>query len=88
MVPKHSGILLNHGKEWIWVSSSEVDEPRACYAEWNKSERTKQISYINGYIWDLEKWYWWTYLQGRDGDTDLEKGIVGTVWEGKSGTNR
>ena len=25
-------ILLSHKKEHIWVSSSEVDEPRACYA--------------------------------------------------------
>ena len=26
-------------KKWIWVSSSEVDEPRACYTEGSKSER-------------------------------------------------
>ena len=30
-------------KEWMWVSSSEVDEPRACNTEWIKSEREKQI---------------------------------------------
>ena len=53
----YSGILLNHKKEWIWFSSSEVDEPRACYSEWSKSEREKQISYINTYIWNLERWY-------------------------------
>ena len=35
-------------KEWIWVSSSEVDETRACYTEasllykWSKLEREKQ----------------------------------------------
>ena len=23
----------------------------------------------NTYIWDLGKWYWWTYLQGRHGGT-------------------
>ena len=23
-----------------------------------KSEREKQISYINTYIWNLEEWYW------------------------------
>ena len=34
-------------KEWIWVSYSEVDKPTACYTEWSKSEREKQISYIN-----------------------------------------
>ena len=27
----------------IRVSSSEVDEPKACYTERNKSEREKQI---------------------------------------------
>ena len=27
----HNEILLSHKKEWICVSSSEVDEPRACY---------------------------------------------------------
>ena len=39
----------------IWVSSSEVDEPRACYTEWSKLEREKQILYINTYVWNLEK---------------------------------
>ena len=28
-----------------------------CHTEWSKSEREKQISYINTYIWNLEKWY-------------------------------
>ena len=36
--------LLNYKKECIWVSSIEVDEPRAYYAEWSKSESEKQIS--------------------------------------------
>ena len=35
MVHIYDGILLSHKKEWIWVTSSEVDEPRACYTEWN-----------------------------------------------------
>ena len=34
---------------------SEVDEPRTWYTEWSKSEREKQILYINAYIWNLEK---------------------------------
>ena len=38
-------------KEGIWVCSREVDEPRTCYIEWSKSEREKQILYINTYIW-------------------------------------
>ena len=43
----HNGILLSHKKEHIWVSSSEVGEPRAYYTEWSQSEREKQVSYIN-----------------------------------------
>ena len=53
----YNGILLSHKKEWIWVSWTEVDEPRAFYTEWSKSKREKQIC-INTYIWNLEKWYW------------------------------
>ena len=34
-------------KEQIWVSCSEVDEPIACYTEWSKSERERQILCIN-----------------------------------------
>ena len=54
------GILLSYKKEWIWVCFNEVDEPRASYTEWSKSEREKQVSNTNAYISDLEKWYWWT----------------------------
>ena len=37
---------------------------------------------INACIWNLEKRYWWTYLQGRNGDTDIENGLVDTAGEG------
>ena len=30
---------------------------RDCHTECSKSEREKQISYINAYMWNLEKWY-------------------------------
>ena len=53
-------------KEHIWVSSNEVGEPRAYYTEWSKSEREKQVLYINTYIWNLERWRLWTYLQGSN----------------------
>ena len=39
----YNEILLSHEKELIWVSSNEVDEPRAYYVEWSKSERERQI---------------------------------------------
>ena len=57
-----NGILLSHKKERIWVSSNEVEEPRAYYTEWSKSEREQQILYININIWNLERWNWRTYL--------------------------
>ena len=65
----------------------EVAEPRACYTEWSKSEREKQILYINAYIWNLEKWYRWTCLQGKDGDADVEEGLMGAAGEGAGGSN-
>ena len=39
------------------------------------------ISYIDSYIWNLEKWYWWTYLQGRYRGPDSEKELVDTEGE-------
>ena len=41
VVQEHNGILLSHKKEHIWVSSDEVDEPRAYYTEWSKSARER-----------------------------------------------
>ena len=32
----YNGIWLSHNKEWIWVSSSDVDEPRASNTEWSE----------------------------------------------------
>ena len=37
----YNGILLSHKNECIWVSSSEVDKPRAYYIERSKSERER-----------------------------------------------
>ena len=58
-----------------------------CYTQWSMSEREKQILYISAYIWNLEKWYCWTYLKGKNGDTDVENGLVDTVGEGESEMN-
>ena len=41
VVHTHNEILLSHEKECIWVSSDEVDEPRAYYTEYNESERER-----------------------------------------------
>ena len=46
VVHLHNGILpikRNRKRKEIWSSSKEVDEPRAYYTEWSKSEREIQI---------------------------------------------
>ena len=58
-----------------------------CMSSWSKSERERQILYINRYTWNLEKWYWWTYLQGCNGDVDIENRFMDTEGEGEGGTN-
>ena len=58
-----------------------MDKPGAYDTEWSKSEGEKQISYINAYISTLERWYWWTYLQGSNGDADVDNKLVDTVGE-------
>ena len=68
----YNGILLSHKKEWNCAVFRDMDGPRGCHTEWSKSEREKQILYINIYIWNLEKWYRWTYLQSRNRDSDVE----------------
>ena len=67
----YNGLLVNYKKECIWVRLNAVDEPRAYYTQWSKSERERQILYINTDAWGLERWYWCTYLQGNSGDTDM-----------------
>ena len=52
MAHVYSGILLSHKKEWnCCIICRDVDGP----GEWSKSEREKQLSYINVYMWNLEK---------------------------------
>ena len=80
----------------IRMHLNEVDEPRAYCAEWSKSERERQILYINAYIymyiyiyiyiWNLEGWYWWIYLQGSNGGADIENRLMDIVGEGEGGT--
>ena len=39
------------------------------------------------YIWNLEKWYCWNCVQGRDRGADIENGFVDTTREGEGETN-
>ena len=45
----------------------------------------REILYINAYIWNLERWYWLSYLQGIKGDTDVKKRLLDSGGEGEGG---
>ena len=66
-----------------WVSSNEVDETGAHYTEWSNSERERQVLHITTCIWNLERWWWWSYMQGRKGNTDVKNRLFDSVGEGK-----
>ena len=55
-----------------------MDGPRDHHAEQSKSEKEKQILYIDAYVWNLEKWCRWSYLQSRNRDKDVEKKYMDT----------
>ena len=65
-----NGVLLSHKKEWNWVICRHINVFGDCHTEWSKSERVKQISYINASMWNLEKWRKWSYLQSRNRNTN------------------
>ena len=50
------------------------------WSEVSQKEKNK-ILHINTYMGNLERWYWWTYLQGRNGDANIQNRLVDTVWK-------
>ena len=40
---------------------------------------------INAYMWNIERQYWRSHLQGSKGDTDIKNRLLDTVWEGEGG---
>ena len=75
VVHVYNGMLLRHEKECNWVIYRDVDRPRDGHIEWNKSEREKQVSCNNMCMWNLQKWYKWTYLQGSNRDAHMRIGM-------------
>ena len=58
--------IINHEREQnpVIKIQSIMDGPRDYCTEWSKSEREKQILYINTYIWNLKKkWCKWSYCK-------------------------
>ena len=84
-------LSLVHWMSYKWAWALKVTKlghlqrrgwTRDCHKQWSKSERERQIPYINTHMWNLEKWYGWSYLQSRTRDTNIEN-----VWppRGKEG---
>ena len=74
--------------EWIWVSWTEVDEPGACYKEWSKSKRERQILYINTYIYmESRKVVLMNLFAGKEWKNRRRQQTMDTVGEGDGGTN-
>ena len=56
---------------------------RGDHTKWSKPERQRQMSYDITYMWNLKKWYKWTYLQNRNRLTDIANKLM--VTKGESG---
>ena len=54
-----------------------MDQPRTYYTEWSHKKKDKY--HILTYIWNLERQYHRIYLQGSNGETDIENRL--TEWE-------
>ena len=67
-----------HKKEWNNAICSNMNGPRDYHTKWSMSNRERQISYDVAYMWNLKKWYNWTYLQNRNRVTDVENNLMVT----------
>ena len=76
VVHTYNGILLSHKKEWNNAICSNVDGPRNQHTKWSKSQTEGQISYDTTYMWNVKKWYKWTYLQNRNRLTDIDNKLT------------
>ena len=83
-------ILISPKKKWNNVICSHMDGPRDYHVKW--ISQTEKDKYNIAYMWNLKKWYKWTYLQNRNRLTDIENKLMVTKGEGgkdklESGSN-
>ena len=78
---------------WAWANSGRRRGKPGCWVLGHKESDMTALK-NNTYIWNVEKWYWWTYLWSRNRDTDAGietqmqrmdgagEGEDGTYWDG------
>ena len=87
MIHIYSGILLSHKKESNNTICSSMDGPRIYHIKWTKSDTERQISYDIIHMWNLKKWYKWTYLWSRNRLIDIENKLMDTKGGTEFGIN-
>ena len=83
----YNGILLSHKREQNNAICSNMNGPRNCHTEWNKSDTEREISDDITYMWNFFKAYKWTYLQNRSRVMDVENKLMVTRGYGGGGIN-
>ena len=73
----HTELFCSHILYWIWDAYELWTYKWILFKEdastgWSKSEREKQILYINPYMWNIEKRYRWSSVQSRNTDIEVE----------------
>ena len=71
-----------HTKKGNWVICSDMHDLEYVVQS-DVSQKEEQISYINIFIQNLEKWYRWTYLQDRNRDINIKNRLVDTQGPGE-----
>ena len=60
-----------------WVNLEPIIQ-----SEVSQNEKHK-VQHINTYIWNLERWYRQSYMQGSKGNTDVKNRLLDSAGEGE-----
>ena len=83
-LPSPNEMLLSHKKEWNNAICSNMGENRDYHI---KSNSERQI-YDIIYMWNLKKWFKWTYLQSRNRLKDIENKLIVTKRKSRWGRDK